>query len=90
MENKERILQALYAQIDKARLLEKLNQLNTHSISKNQKLAEMNIFFQKVLERDDLDTNGLQRNYASLELAMDLQNQAFAELKELIKEVIKN
>ena len=86
----ERILQALYAQIDKARLLEKLNQLNTHSINKNQRLAELNMFFQKALERDDLDTNGLQRIYTSLELAMDRQNQALTELKEQMEKVIMN
>jgi len=90
MENRNKILQALHTQIDKVRLLEKLNQLNTHSINKNQKLAEMNIFFHQTLERDQLDVKELQRLYLGLKLSMDRQNQAFAELEELIKEVIKN
>ena len=90
MKNREKILRTLHTQIDKARLLEKLNQLNTHSINKNQKLAEMNIFFHQTLERDQLDVKELQRIFTSLELAMDRQNQTFTELKELIKKVIRN
>ncbi len=90
MENRNKILQALHTQIDKVRLLEKLNQLNTHSISKNQLLAELNMFFHQALERDQMDVKELQRIFASLELAMDRQNQTFTELKELIEKVIRN
>ena len=90
MENRNKILQAFHTQIDKVRLLEKLNQLNTHSINKNQKLAEMNIFFHLTLKRDQLDVKELQRLYLGLKLSMDRQNQALTELEELIKDVIKN
>jgi len=90
MENRNKILQALHTQIDKVRLLEKLNQFNTHSISKNQLLAELNMFFHQALERDQMDVKELQRIFASLELAMDRQNQTFTELKELIEKVIRN
>ncbi len=89
MKNREKILRTLHTQIDKARLLEKLNQLNTHSINKNERLAEMNLFFHKALQLDQLDVKELQRLYLGLKLAMDRQNQAFVEFKELIEKVMR-